>query len=203
MSLENVQSEILDPMQRMYLPPRGFDETSQKELLREYASALQMFDRDNLTYAWRTVRDEHMTRSWPVPAQFVAAARAHRKTQTADTKGAKRESEGNKRWQAWLDARRHEKARSAASNGVAWPFKCLVLNDGMLPDQISIAELLMHAKSASDLYERICAGEPTKPGRGVIRADLGDQAITMYRTLQQLEDETQAEIRNVNARSAA
>lgn len=72
----DVQSEILDPMQQLFLPPRAMPEAQQAKALTQYVDALEGFARDVLAAAWCEVRAIHSRSSWPPIAAFVSACRA-------------------------------------------------------------------------------------------------------------------------------
>ncbi len=188
MTASDVQHEILDPMQRLYLPPRSMEETQQSAALREYVSALQAFDATELNVAWTTVRDTHTTRSWPVPAAFVMAARQARKTIQPQQKARGTGGE-NDHWETWKAVSRSPLAYEAVKRNVAWSLKCAVLHDGKKPEQVSITELVSRKHSAEKLAERLRRGETTMSEKDA------HMALRMWDGLLERETETQGEIR--------
>jgi hypothetical protein len=191
MSAQDVQSEILEPMQRLYLPPRNMDEGQQSQALREYVSALQNFEQADLNAAWCAVRDTHTTRSWPVPAAFIIAAKQARKYRNEAGLGrndAAAVSPENDSWEVWKKICRSQMGRDAVQRGVAWALKCAVLHDKKKPEQIDLRELVSGKASA----ERTAAG--IENGSVPMRAAYTSMALNMWHTLQMRETETQAEI---------
>lgn len=200
MSANDVDAEILQPMQRLYLPPRNMDEGQQSQALREYVDALQHFDRTELNVAWTTVRDCHTTRAWPVPASFVMAARQARKA-TAQPQRAPLAGklDQNERWTRWLVISRSPLAYEAVKRNVAWSLKCAVLHDGKTAEQIDLRELSSAKASAERTAAAIEAGRPVETKGHKVEFKTADAAIAlrMWHAIQVREAETQAEIARV------
>lgn len=197
MAAHDVQREILEPMQRIYLPPRNYDEAQQSEALREYVSALSAFDATELNVAWSTVRDTHTTRAWPVPAAFVMAARQARKGMQLHPAPRRGASCDNERWETWKAVSRSALAYEAVKRNVAWALKCAILHDGKKPDQISLPELVSGKHHAEKTAGMIRRGELIPFKGRTLRFD-DKQAATALRMLDAIasrETETQAEIR--------
>jgi len=76
MSRTDVQIEILDPMQQLFLSPRQMSETQQLAALGQYADALDGYSKEILAAAWVEVRAEHTRASWPPIAAFIGACKA-------------------------------------------------------------------------------------------------------------------------------
>lgn len=74
MSETAIREEIIDPMQRLFLPPKTMSAEQQALALREYMDALRGFEREDLQAAWKVARDSALTRSWPPIAVFIKAA---------------------------------------------------------------------------------------------------------------------------------
>jgi hypothetical protein len=198
MSDTDVQAEILDPMQRLFLPPRNMEPSQQAEALREYIKALCLFDAGDLREAWGAVRDTHTTRAWPVPAAFIVAAKQARKYRTDGIKD--RNAHGQKcetEWDVWVRICRTQMARDAVRNGVSWALKCAILNDKKLPEQIDMRELVSAKASAERTAARIKSDQPHHwKGRdiGTFSPDHAATALKMYAAILQRETETAQEI---------
>jgi hypothetical protein len=189
MSAQDVQAEILDPMQRLYLPPRNMEESQQSQALREYVNALQNFEQADLNAAWCAVRDTHTTRSWPVPAAFIMAAKQARKYRNEAGLGRSDNTpKPDDSWEIWKKLCRTQMARDAVQRGVAWSLKCAVLHDNKKPEQIDLRELVSKRASA----ERTAAG--IEDGTITMRGAYASLALSMWHTLQVREAETAAEI---------
>src|SRR5271154_1896899 len=77
MAQQDVEELILAPMRRIFVTPRHLQaepETIKVKALAEYVDALERFDRNTLTEAWRKVRREHPLSIWPPPGDFERAA---------------------------------------------------------------------------------------------------------------------------------
>jgi hypothetical protein len=198
MALADVESEILAPMQRLYLPPRNMDEGAQREALREYGDALQSFDRPDLQGAWKATRDAHTNRSWPLVSQFIKAAREYRRDRNdaggaALVDGKKAETE----WDTWVRVCRTQMARDAVRNGVAWSLKCAILHDKKRPEEIDMREMVSAKASAERTAERIRKGQPHEwkgANIGVFSNGHAATALKMLAAIQQRETETAQEI---------
>lgn len=199
MSREDVQQEILDPMQRLYLPPRGFDDALLKNVLSEYVAALEHFTGPDLKVAWQRVRDAATARSWPVPGTFVAAAARARMDREAIA-GTDQRSKAAKPatyWHVWERVRNLPLAHEAAEKGVAWSLKCAILN-GAAVANISIERLLQEHQSAERVAARIADNKPlfASDGRnlGVMTGSNRQMALDMHRQLLLQEAQTAQEI---------
>lgn len=191
MSLADVESIILGPMQRVYLPPRNMDEGQQTSALREYGEALERFEAADLKAAWQAVRDTHMSRGWPVPAAFIMPARQSfkdRKPQAALSVADRKKQATAEVWDRWKTIRKTQMARDAVQRNVAWALKCAVLNDEKRAEEIDLRVLVMSKTSAERLAENLHSGE-FKMAPGHVKV-----ALDMWRTLQIRESETQQEI---------
>jgi hypothetical protein len=94
-----VKHEIIEPMQRLFLPPRSMDESDQLEALREYVSALKRFPQDALRQGWIAVRDTHDGRGWPAVAVFVSACKLASREEQARSRGDPYDPDAEaKRW---------------------------------------------------------------------------------------------------------
>lgn len=205
MSLEDVQREILDPMQATYLPPHAWKDApeEQKKALTQYAGALKDFSAAVLRAAWKEVVATHTTRAWPVPGVIVLAARKARK----DIEPQKEEGFGRFRRTAsqtsrrltWEHARTTPIAADAADFGVAWSMKCQIMNDGKRLDEIDLGKLTASRDSAAVTARRIDESQPHfYRGRALPPLDGAQtaQALAMYRTIRERERETAEEIRS-------
>lgn len=188
MALRDVEIEILEPMQRLYLPPRNMDEGQQKLALREYGNALQSFEASDLRVAWSTVRDTHTTRSWPVPAAFVMAARGARKERSDELRWAKAPKFKDDAWETWLKVRGFPVAFEAMKLGVAWAFRCAILDKKQV-ESIDLRALRYGKDSAERSAERLEAGEINLP------EEHRKTALDMWHTLKIREEQTADEIR--------
>lgn len=190
MSLTDVETEILQPMQRLFLPPRNMDEGQQREALREYGNALQNFIAADLREAWRAVRDTHTTRSWPVPAAFILAARQARKDKAPNEGKANNQEQQNftVAWGNWLKVCGSSMGKEAVRRNVAWALKCAILNDHKRPEEIDLRALVIAKASAEETASKIGNGEIR------MRPQIREPAMEMWHTLQIREAETQDEI---------
>ncbi len=197
MSANDVQNEILDPMQRLFLPPRNMPDEQVSGALREYVASLQEFDGSDLRRAWETVRDTHTTRGWPVPAAFKMAAmqaRKERKSLEPRVPHPFEKHSPSEGFDGWKSVRNTALAKEAVKMRVAWALKCAVLNDNKRPEHIDL-KALAHAKSRAEATAaRIQSGELRfEPG-------IARTALNMWRTILIREAETEQEI---NYRGAA
>lgn len=199
MTKADVQVAVLDRMQLVYLPPRDFSEDMQRANLAEYAAALEGFDRSDLDEAWAAVRNDHRTRAWPVPGAFVDAAQRARMARQhatgADRKTTHTATHSELR-QAWIQARDTDKATEAARRGVAWAFKCSILQ-GTKPVDIDLGRLVREKERAKVTQHRISSGlslHSLSDGRNIGVMHDPIVALTMWRKLLFQEAETVAEI---------
>lgn len=67
MTHQSVQELIIDPMMKVYQPPRHIagDEAAQRELLGTYIDGLKGFPRHVLEEGWQKVKITHENWSWP------------------------------------------------------------------------------------------------------------------------------------------
>lgn len=211
MAAEHVQSEILEPMQGMFLPPRNLPDDMIQANLREYVAALERFEKPDLAAAWGAVRDTHTTRAWPMPAAFVMAARqaeVNRLRAIADVRtnqhGAATDPAEMQAWDVWKLVCRSELGRQAVVRNISWSLKCAILHDKKLPHQVNLDELVRGKASAERTAAKIQNGEPLeRNGRniGVMSPENARLALKMWDALLVREAETQAEI-NYRPRAA-
>lgn len=199
MSAEAVQTEILEPMQRIFLPPRQMGETQQMAALRDYVAALQGFDAGDLHAAWERVRDNHPNRSWPVPSVFVVAARGARKERIPEPAHAPRHTTDGPPpggWERWKEISRSPLASEAIRMNVTWSLKCAVLHDGKLAHEINLREIRAGKASAERTAKAIANGDPIEhKGRWLqFTPDNAAIALRIWKVLLSRETETQAEI---------
>lgn len=199
MTKADVQKQILEPMQRVYLPPRGYDDAMLQQNLGEYADALERFGEVDLRKAWTVVRDAHQSRSWPMPGAFVAAAIRARMEREALAGGDKRRGERTPKdfWRTWEAVRRTDMAHEAAERGVAWALKCAILS-GTDPKLVNLDEFVRGRASATHLAGKIEDNRPiyssvTKQN-APLRADLRENALNMWHQIKLHEAETAQEI---------
>src|SRR3569833_3051147 len=141
MPLADVQSEILEPMQALFLPPRDMDQAAQTTAFKAYGAVLLYFDAPDLRAAWGEVVAEHRTRSWPVPGAIVQAARKAQRDRGAlePPSSTRARLDAAARWRVWQAVRTSSLALDALEAGVAWSLKCAVLHDGKQPVEIALA----------------------------------------------------------------
>jgi hypothetical protein len=72
-----VRETIIEPMVELYLPPQHLrgDREAQARALEVYGQALDPFDRETLTRAWRQVVAGHAFWVWPNPGLLAEACR--------------------------------------------------------------------------------------------------------------------------------
>ena len=148
MSDNAIRDEIIDPMLRLFSPPKAMDEAQQIAAMRDYMDAMRGFSRNELQAAWREVRDTTQTRTWPPIAVFVkaaAGARKHQKTVAGtETVTGPRHKFDDDGWKAYFWANwRHIKytmlAKEAARDGWALMLKSAIL------DGIPLSSIEPHA----------------------------------------------------------
>lgn len=200
MSRQDVQIEVLEPMQRIFLPPRQYDEAGIKSSLEEYARALEHYCDTDLRAAWGTVRDTHQNRSWPLPGAFVFAAskaRMEREFIAGETKQKEKHKGGESPWRVWEQVRHGQKAHEAAQLGVAWAFKCAIMS-GVEPNFIDLDRLVRDKAQAGVTFNRIENDKPlfARDGReiGIVRGPSKDLALSAFRGLVISEAQTAQEI---------
>lgn len=203
MSAEAVKTEILEPMQRQFYPPKqNMPAADQSAALRDYVMALQGFDAEDLRAAWADVRATHTKPSWPLVAIFVTAARNARKARLpAESAGHRRHDDTSytQRWEVWKGVCRTRLAQEACTRNVAWSLKCAILGDGKLPDEIDLRSMKAGKDRAIRSAELIRRGEPVPHFRSD-RPDVSfsqrnaDVALDLWDRILVREAETQAEI---------
>ena len=206
MSGQDVEREILIPMQRLFRPPREYaTETDAAAALRDYVDGLKDFAIDDLKAGWVTVRDGTKGRTWPMPGVFVdacAKARYDRETLSGTRQDKHKHGGGGRRdgaeaWKAWVAAKGTAMAREAAQSGVAWAFKCAVLS-GFDPKNIDIDRLVRQKQSADALELRIRAGKsiisPDGRDLGPMPPKAAETALSMYASITLSEAQTQQEL---------
>lgn len=162
MSDQAIRDEIIDPMLRLFSPPRAMDEAQQIAAMRDYMDAMRGFTRDELQAAWRDVRDSTQARTWPPIANFVkaaAGARKHQRTTATDAGNGPRHKYDTDGWKAhfwanWKAIRHTEQAKTAARDGWALMLKSAIL-DGIPPVQIEPHALQRKAERANRLHQII------------------------------------------------
>ena len=206
MSRVDVENEILIPMQAVFASPYKSSPGEQTVALGQYLASLEVFGRDDLRAAWVAVRNSHTKRDWPLPAVFfTAAGRAKYERETAALgvrDAAKRTVGGQKvrqnHWPTWEGCRRGEKALEAARRGVAWSFKCLILQDGKRPQDIDLDRLVREKASAERLADKVSSDKPLfgPDGRnlGVVLEPNKENLAAMWLRQLQNEAETAQEI---------
>jgi len=201
MSIQDVENEILRPMQSIYLPPRQYDEPMIKASLLEYAKALEGFPVDDLRYAWARARDTHSGRAWPVPGVFVSFAAKNKNDRMSVAGTTKTGSEAKKQndaWKNWERVRNTDQARDAAQKGVSWALKCEILG-GTNPGQTGLIERLVRGRASAERTAARIRGGLELYGRdgrnlGVMRQDNADIALALYAGILRHEAETAREI---------
>lgn len=86
LKFERVQHAILEPMQRLYQPPRAYTNDELVQVLRQYFLALQDFGEHTLAAGWGEVVGTWAKGVWPPPAVIVLACR---KVQMAKARDAR------------------------------------------------------------------------------------------------------------------
>jgi hypothetical protein len=201
MSAADVQVKILEPMQRVYLPPRKMEQGDELAALRDYVETLQQFDGSDLSEAWRKVRETHTTRSWPLPSAFYKVANESRRDRNEASGGGKRRGDGptpGELWERWKAVSRSQLAYEAVKRGVAWSLKCAVLYDKKKPEQIDLREFTTRKERAAKTKAMIEAGEPIEHQGKMLPIFAGDNkrlALSMYAHVQMNETRVQDEIR--------
>lgn len=199
MSALDVQNEILEPMQRVFLPPRRMEAADEQAALRDYVEALEQFGNEDLGWAWRKVRETHVTRSWPLPAQFFKAASENRRDRR-ESSGGHRKGQGPSQtelWERWKSVSRSPLAYEAVKRGVAWTLKCAVLYGEKKPEQCDLREFTAQKESAARTRARIEAGERLEFKGRILPPFAGEDrllVLSMYANIQMQETRTQAEI---------
>ena len=206
MPLADVQSEILEPMQALFLPPRDMDQAAQTTALKAYGAVLQHFAAPDLRAAWSEVVAEHRARSWPVPGAIVQAARkAQRERTAADAPSRMRTGmDAYARWCVWQTVRTSPLALDALEAGVAWSLKCAV-QDGKQPGEIALAELIRRRTSADETATAIGDRRPVPHNGRMLTFSEHNRALAlkMWTNLLCNESDTAAEIRRARSFGAA
>jgi hypothetical protein len=200
MSLAAVQTEILEPMQALFLPPRDMDAAAQTTALRAYGAVLEPFDAPDLRTAWGEVVCEHRTRAWPVPGVIVSAARKARNARIGADAPARRI--GGIDWAArrrhWEHVRLTRLASDAIEAGVAWSLKCAIRGDGRQAHEIDLGELIRRRRNAEDTAQAIGDGAPVFHRGRKLTFSESNRALALKMWANQLrnEDAAVAEIRH-------
>jgi hypothetical protein len=204
MSAEAVKTEILEPMQRVFYPPKqNMPANDQAAALRDYVSVLQGFDAADLRAAWTDVCATYSKGAWPLPAVFVSAARGARQNRIpASAATSRRDTDkisGTERWEHWKAVSRTQMARDACTKGVAWSLKCAVLNDGRKAEEIDLRALVIGKSKAEGTADLIRRGQPVphfRAGRpDVLFSERNAKlALDLWDRILVREAETQAEI---------
>lgn len=202
--IDHVETEILKPMQAIFLPPRKMDVAAQSDALRGYVVALRPFSAIDLHTAWIEIVASHMSRSWPVPAVIVLAARKAQKDRNPDAAPRAKHSGGNysARWQTWLGVRISQIGADAVAAGVSWSLKCAVLHDGKHGGDINLSELIRAKASAEEIAQAIGGdGSPVMHNGRWMKFSESNRAIAMKMWTNQLknEDDTADEIRRARS----
>lgn len=203
MSATDVQTEIIEPMQRLYLPPRLMLADVQTEALRGYADVLKGFSAADLKAGWTDVVTTHTTRSWPVPGVIVLATRKAAKERNAacgrPTSPLSRQTidytENRLRWEK---IRCTQMARDAARAGCSWSLKCQVMNDGKHAEQIDLRQLISEHQSAERTANNLESGDMvwdrSRDKHVKFSDDQREIALKMWRNLLVQEAQTAHEI---------
>lgn len=202
MAKADVEREILIPMRRIFTAPRQYDDAAKDAALLDYVAALEGFDPRDLQTAWVHVRDTTTGRAWPMPGAFVAAAtKAKRDRDGTEAEAARHNSHHRARevshWQTWTQVRHGALAMEAARRGVAWAFKCRIL-EGFEPKNIDLSGLARAKAMAGATHRRIEADQPliSTAGRdiGIVKEPNKSAALSMWHQLQINEAQTAEEI---------
>ena len=200
-----IREEILEPMQRLYVPPRSMEPAQQMAAMRDYMDSLRSFDREDLQAAWRTVRDSHQGRGWPLPSVFVLAARAARKERLPQAKEPAvnrfKHPEGEINRHVWRQLRSSRTASIAMAEGWAWSLKAKVL-DGTIKAEgdISVGTFRAAHKRALWLVGRLKPDGVDNHGRPWTDAALA--CVAHWHDIEQRERETADEIAEAAAEPA-
>jgi len=199
MSLAAVQTEILEPMQALFLPPRDMDAAAQTTALKGYGAVLEKFDAPDLRVAWGEVVCEHRTRAWPVPGVIVTAARKARKDRIGPDAPARTTGgmDWAARWRLWQHICLTRLATDAIEAGVAWSLRCAVLRDGKQAHEINLAELVRGRRNAEATAQAIGDGLAVLHRGRPLTFSESNRALALKMWAHQLryEDDTAAEIR--------
>lgn len=211
-SEQAIREEILEPMQRLFLPPKQMEQAQQISAMRDYMDALRGFEREDLQQSWRTVRDTHTSRGWPLPAAFVAAAVKAKKDRTKPGQTRSRlpwESPSKEEcWENWKKIRQSATAKLAAREGWSWSLRCGVL-DGSIEgaEQIDVAKFQSDHRRVHANAERLQADwEMVYPTEGrIVRFTEANReiALKLWNGILVHEAQTQQEINYGVEREAA
>lgn len=197
MSEQAIRDEIIDPMQRLFIPPKNMEGDQQALALREYMDALRGFEREDLRAAWHTIRDSAVARSWPPIGAFLKAAllaKRERQTKMEETNQGRTaplhrfDMDG---WRAhffenWKHIKHTPLAQAAAKEGWALMLKTAVF-DGLPLAEIRPAQMVAKVERAAKLA-------------GIIEADLEyperAKVLDMWRNVLITRAEVEIEISN-------
>lgn len=200
MSAADVQVKILEPMQRVFIPPRKMESGDELAALRDYVEALQQFESSDLSYAWGRVRETHLKREWPPIGTFYKFANENRRDRNeAGGVTGRRGNEPTRAelWERWKAVSRSPLAYEAVKRGVAWTLKCAILHDKKMPEQIDLHEFTAQKESAARTAKSIETGDPIeRKGKELLSFSGSNKqlALGMYRNVQMNETRTQQEI---------
>lgn len=164
MSKDDVNTEILTPMQATFLSPK-MDEEAQKAALMQYIVVLEGFDATDLRAAWQEVLTAHTGRSWPVPGVIVLAARKARRDRTGETGlGQYQATRSSKEFSArkfnWHKLRQSPEAQLAAEEGWANLLYADVM-DGkvVVPGDVDVVGYRRESDRLRENEERVRVGD--------------------------------------------
>lgn len=151
MSEQSVKDIILEPMHRLFLPPRKMEQADEIVAMRQYTDALKGFSDAVLKGAWVAVRDKHTKAGWPPVGAFVVEAKrqAGGGMSGAQQRRSRAHAEAERRWSLWLSIRSSDLARRAAREGWAYALKMEVLEHGKSTEQIMVTEILAAGATAA------------------------------------------------------
>lgn len=162
MSDQAIRDEIIEPMQRLFTPPKAMENDQQIKAMRDYMDALRGFSREELHQAWKDVRDSAGGRTWPTIATFVKAAVEAKKSrrQHAESRGAvltgPRHPYDSQGWRQhfmanWDYIKSTELGKEAARDGWALMLKTALLG-GMPIAKIEPHAMKSRAQRAQNLH---------------------------------------------------
>jgi len=202
MSAADVQVKILEPMQRVFLPPRKMEPADEMAALRDYVEALQQFEASDLSYAWSRARETHVKREWPQIGVFYKFANENRRDRHEASGTSRRrgdEPTPAELWERWRTVSRSPLAYEAVKRGVAWTLKSAILYGKKLPEQCDLREFTAQKESAARTAKKIENGEQIEFKGKLLPPFAGHNrslALSMYHNVQMQETRTQDEIKN-------
>lgn len=200
MSAHDVQLKILEPMQRVFIPPRKMEPADELAALRDYVEALQQFEASDLSYAWSRARETHVKREWPQIGVFYKFANENRRDRneaSGTSRGRGNEPSRAELWERWKAVSRSPLAYEAVKRGVAWTLKSAILYGKKLPEQIDLREFTAQKESAARTAKKIEDGERIEFKGKMLPPFAGNNrelALALYRGVQMQETRTQQEI---------